>query len=101
LGLHVSRYFATSSGLGVTPDFTLSAARRLRVDGTVVDASLPAAPGTAFDTAGVRTGRMLASASGGVRLRFTRNVSLSMDGAYAHARRENDRKVQARLSVTW
>ncbi|GGA44238.1 hypothetical protein GCM10010981_36730 [Dyella nitratireducens] len=101
LGIHASRSLVTSSGLGVTPDFTVSAGRRLRQDGTVVDATLPAASDTAFSTQGVRTGRMLASASGGVRLRFTRNVSLSLDGTYAHARRENDRNVQARLNVTW
>lgn len=101
LGIHASRNFVTSSGLGVTPDFTASVERRLRQDGSVVDATLPAASGTAFSTQSVRTGRMLASASGGVRLRFTRNVSLSLDGTYAHARRENDRNVQARLNVTW
>lgn len=101
LGVHASRNFVTSSGLGVTPDFTLSLGHRLRKDGTVIDATLPAASGTAFTTESVRTGRMLASASGGVRLRFTRNVSLSLDGAYAHARHENDRNVQARLNVTW
>jgi|GEM_PF-1017630 len=101
LGVHASRHFVTSSGLGITPDFTASVGRRLRKDGTVIDATLPAASGTAFSTQSVRTGRMLASASGGVRLRFTRNVSLSLDGAYAHARHENDRNVQARLNVTW
>jgi outer membrane autotransporter protein len=101
LGMRASRHFVSSSGLGVTPDFTLSVGRRLRRDGTVVDATLPAAPGTAFSTESVRTGRMLASASGGVRLRFTHNVSFSLDGAYAHAKHENDRNVQARLNVTW
>jgi hypothetical protein len=53
------------------------------------------------DASSVRTGRMLASASGGVRLRFTHNVSLSLDGAYAHAKHEVDRNVQARLNVSW
>lgn len=101
LGIHASRSFVTSGGLGVTPDFTASVGRRLRQDGSVADATLPAATDTAFSTQSVRTGRMLASASGGVRLRFTRNVSLSLNGTYAHARRENDRNLQARLSVTW
>lgn len=101
LGVHASRNFVTSSGLGITPDFSVSLGRRLRKDGTAIDATLPAATDTAFSTQSARTGRMLASASGGVRLRVTRNVSFSLDGAYAHARHENDRNVQARLNVTW
>ena len=100
VGLHASHSFVTSSGLGVTPDFTVGVTRRLRADGTVVDATLPAAPAS-FDTSSVRTGRMLATASGGVRLRFARNVSLSLDGAYGHAQHENDRNIQAKVAVAW
>jgi autotransporter-associated beta strand protein len=101
VGLHLMRRFVTSSGLGLTPDFTVSLQRRLRKDGTVIDASLPTAPAVHFDTAGVRAGRLLASVSGGVRMSLAAGVSVSLDGGYAHASHENDRSVSAKLTWTW
>jgi autotransporter-associated beta strand repeat len=101
VGVHLTRHFVTSSGLGLTPDFTVSLQRRLHEDPAIVDASLPAAPPVRFEARGVHSGPMLASIDGGVTMTLAAGVTVNVDGSFAHARHENDHGFGVKIAMAW
>jgi len=99
-GLHLSQDVQTDRGT-IMPELTVAIGRQQGDAMGTADVSFEAAPGTAFRTDGVKTGRLLETVSGGLSAELRRGWTASLDGTYAHASHENDRGVKAQVALAF
>ena len=99
-GLHLSEDFQTDGGT-ILPELTVAIGRQQGDAMGTADVSFEAAPGTAFRTDGVKTGRLLETVSGGLSAELRHGWTASLDGTYAHASHENDRGVKAQVALAF
>jgi len=99
-GLHLSQDVQTDGGT-IMPELTVAIGRQQGDAMGTADVSFEAAPGTAFRTDGVKTGRLLETVSGGLSAELRHGWTASLDGTYAHASHENDRGVKAQVALAF
>jgi autotransporter-associated beta strand protein len=99
-GVHLSRDISTDAGT-LTPELTLAVARQQGDQEGTANTAFLAAPSANFTTSGAQTEPLLETVSGGVSAQLAHGWRASVDATYTHATHENDRGVQAKLSLSF